>query len=89
MCNLIYTVCLVCLESMHVHSAGISSGVLESLAESEITIILQRLCISPTEAIHQEDRPYMQQIGSDIIRVLASGASKNMVRTTLGANYDI
>jgi len=26
-----------------------------------MTIILERLCISPTEAIRQGDKPYMQQ----------------------------
>jgi hypothetical protein len=34
---------------------------LASPAESGMTIILERLCISPTEAIRQGDRPYMQQ----------------------------
>jgi hypothetical protein len=34
---------------------------LASPAESEMTIILEKLCISPTEAIRQGDKPYMQQ----------------------------
>jgi len=34
---------------------------LVSPAESPMTIILGRLCISPTEAIRQGGRPYMQQ----------------------------
>ena len=33
---------------------------LASPAEYGMTIILERLCISPTEAIHQGDKPYMQ-----------------------------
>ena len=33
---------------------------LASPAEDEMTIILERLCISPTEAICQGDKPYMQ-----------------------------
>jgi len=33
---------------------------LASPAESGMTIILERLCISPTEAIRQGDRAYMQ-----------------------------
>ena len=33
---------------------------LASPAESGLTIILERLCISPTEAIRQGDKPYMQ-----------------------------
>jgi len=33
---------------------------LASPAEDEMTIILERLCISPTEAIRQGDKPYMQ-----------------------------
>jgi len=34
---------------------------LASPAEYGMTIILERLCISPTEAIRQGDKPYMQQ----------------------------
>ena len=33
---------------------------LASPAEPGMTIILERLCISPTEAIRQGDKPYMQ-----------------------------
>jgi hypothetical protein len=33
---------------------------LASAAETGMIIILERLCISPTEAIHQGDKPYMQ-----------------------------
>jgi hypothetical protein len=33
---------------------------LASPAESGMTIILERLCISPAEAIRQGDKPYMQ-----------------------------
>jgi hypothetical protein len=33
---------------------------LASPAESGMTIILERLCIRPTEAIRQGDKPYMQ-----------------------------
>jgi len=35
---------------------------LASPAESEMTIISERLCISPTEAIRQRDRAHMQQL---------------------------
>jgi len=66
---LIYTVFGVCLVHIHAHSAGISSWVwhpqlsLASPAESGMTIILQKLYISPTEAICQGDEQYMQQTG--------------------------
>jgi len=35
---------------------------LASPAESGMTMVLETLCISPTEAIRQGDKPYMQQI---------------------------
>jgi hypothetical protein len=44
---------------------------LASPAESGTTIILERLYISPTEAIRQGDRPYMQQSGYTQDRVMA------------------
>ena len=58
----VFGVCLVCLVRMHAHSAGISSWVCHLQLGYGMTIILERLCISPTEAIHQGDKPYMQQI---------------------------
>jgi len=56
---------------------------LASPAESEMTLILERLCISPAEAICQGDKPYMQQSTSwniewwkmrDWLRVGSSGS---------------
>jgi hypothetical protein len=57
---------------MHAHSAGISSRGWHlqlrkaSPAEDGITIILERLCISPTEAIRQGDKPYMQHSNDEV-----------------------
>jgi len=57
----VFGVCLVCPVRMHAHSAGISSWVCHLQLRYGMTIILERLCISPTEAIRQGDKPYMQQ----------------------------
>jgi hypothetical protein len=46
----------VCALSWHLQLS------LPSTAEYGMTIILERLCISPTEAIRQGDKPYMQQV---------------------------
>jgi hypothetical protein len=47
---------------------------LASPAESGMTIILERLCISPTEAIRQGDRPYMQHSIENIYRMIGDDA---------------
>jgi len=57
----VFGVCLVCLIHIHAHSAGISSWVWHLQLSYGMTIILERLCISPTEAICQGNKPYMQQ----------------------------
>jgi len=43
---------------------------LASLTESGMTIILGRICISPTEAIRQGGGPYMQQLEFCELRVI-------------------
>ena len=45
-----------CAPCWHVQRMSLASP-----AESGMTIILERSCISPTEAICQRDRPYMKQ----------------------------
>jgi len=50
---------------------------LASPAESGMTIILERLCISPTEAIRQGDKPYMQQRRWHVHRVIEYDQSES------------
>jgi len=56
----VFGVCLECLVRMHAHSAGISSWVWHLQLSYGMTIILERICISPTEAICQGDKQYTQ-----------------------------
>jgi len=61
------------------HAYALSSYLqlsLASPAEYGMNIILERLCISPTEAIRQGDKPYMQQCWRKQILFYISQVSK-------------
>jgi len=51
---------------------------LASSAESGMTIILERFCISPTEAIHQGDKQYMQHVPPSDIEGAQSSQINNL-----------